>query len=281
MRTFRTPRSLNRFLEPYRRGRIGFVPTMGALHDGHLELVRRARRENDAVVVSIFVNPTQFGPREDFARYPRPFARDSRLLARERVHALFAPAVTEMYPHGYQTRVQVGPVAERLCGKSRPTHFSGVATVVTKLLSIVRPARLYLGQKDYQQVQVLRRVIADLNLGVAVRMVPTVREPDGLAMSSRNVFLTPAERAEAPGIYRALRRVQSAARAGVRRVPQLRRQLAADLSRLEGARIDYAEILDAETLAPVVELTPKRAAVAACAVFYSKARLIDNIVIRI
>lgn len=259
--------------------RIGFVPTMGALHAGHLELVRAARAENDRVVVSIFVNPIQFGPREDFSRYPRPFARDRRLLESVQADLLFAPSAKGLYPEGFQTRVAVGPVAAPLCGRSRPAHFAGVATVVLKLLNLVSPGRLYLGQKDYQQVLVVKRMVRDLDLPVEVRMVPTVREPDGLALSSRNVFLSPAERVEAAGIYRALKAVRGQAAKGVRDVAALRKGLRKGLFGLKRGRMDYAEILDAETLSPMVKLAPKSRAIAACAVFYPKARLIDNILI--
>jgi pantoate--beta-alanine ligase len=281
MKLCRTAQALKAETAAWRKKglRIGFVPTMGALHDGHLELVRRARAENDRVVASIFVNPIQFGPREDFSRYPRPFARDRRLLEAARADLLFSPEASELYPEGFQTRVSVGAVAAPLCGRSRPVHFSGVATVVLKLLQLVAPDRLYLGQKDYQQVLVVRRMVRDLDVPVDVRMVPTVREPDGLAMSSRNVFLSAAERTEAAGIYRALKAVRARAREGVRDVAALRKELQKSLSGLKRGRIDYAEILDAETLSPMVKLTPNSRAVAACAVFYPKARLIDNILI--
>lgn len=282
MKLSRTARNLKAAAASFRKKgeSVGFVPTMGALHEGHLALVRRAKAENDRVIASIFVNPTQFGPSEDFSRYPRPFLKDRTLLAKEKTDVLFAPDAAEMYPDGFQTRVTVDAVAKPLCGKSRPIHFAGVATVVLKLLEMVRPDRIYLGQKDYQQALVVRRMVEDLNVPVKVRMVPTVREPDGLALSSRNVFLAPEERREAPQIYRTLQAIQTLAKAGERDVNRLKNVLRKGLGQLKKGRVDYAEILDAETLSPVVKLALESRAVAACAVFYSKARLIDNILIR-
>ena len=184
---------------------VGVVLTMGALHRGHLALVEAARAENRHVVATIFVNPLQFGAREDLARYPRPFARDAALLAAAGVDLLFPPPVEELYPPGFATAIEVGGPAERLEGAARPGHFRGVATVVAKLLGLTAPTRAYFGQKDAQQIAVLRRMVADLDLPCELRTVPTVREPDGLALSSRNAYLGPAERAAAPALYRALR----------------------------------------------------------------------------
>ncbi|MCR4394819.1 MAG: pantoate--beta-alanine ligase, partial [Dehalococcoidales bacterium] len=188
-------------LKQYRynlKGTVGFVPTMGYLHEGHLSLVRRSRSENDYTVVSIFVNPTQFGPNEDFDRYPRDYPRDFALLEKENVDCVFLPPVKEMYPEGYSTWVDVYKVTERLEGAIRPGHFRGVATVVTKLFNIVQPDRAYFGQKDAQQCVVIKKMVADLNMNLEIVICPTVREPDGLAMSSRNVYLSPEERQQAP-----------------------------------------------------------------------------------
>ncbi len=195
---------------------VGVVLTMGALHRGHLALVEAARAENRHVVATIFVNPLQFGPREDLARYPRPFARDAALLAAAGVDLLFHPPVEELYPPGFATAIEVGGPAARLEGAARPGHFRGVATVVAKLLSLTSPTRAYFGQKDAQQLAVLRRMVADLDLPFELRTVPTVREPNGLALSSHNAYLGPAERAAAPALYRALRAAARAWRADTR-----------------------------------------------------------------
>src|SRR5437588_1156840 len=248
---------------------IGLVPTMGALHAGHLSLVDLARRENDVVVVSIFVNPIQFGAGEDFSRYPRDTARDEGLLHEAEVDAIYEPSTEVMYPIGASTRVHVGAVAEPLEGAARPGHFEGVATVVTKLFAAVEPDRAYFGQKDAQQVAVVKRLVADLDLGLEIRVVPTVREADGLALSSRNVYLTPDERRGAVALSLGLRAAAEAYAAGERRHNVLR---AALLSRLDAeplAQVEYAEIVDPETF-----LAPGRLAV--LAVRFGKTRLIDN-----
>lgn len=282
MKTVSSAASLARSLAPMRKkGRIGFVPTMGALHDGHLSLVRRALKENRSVVVSIFVNPLQFGPKEDLKRYPRPLSRDKRLLKKAGTHLLFTPSVGTLYPEGFQTEVKVRELSKGLCGRSRPAHFAGVATVVLKLLNLVRPDTLYLGRKDYQQYRIIERLVRDLALPVKVRPCPIVREKDGLAMSSRNVFLSPEERREAAGILRALERTSERARRGERSGPRLRSALAKDLRALKGARLDYAELVDAATLEPVVQLKVRRPALAAAAVYFSKTRLIDNRLIEV
>ena len=283
MQVLRRPGALSAAVERLkRRGTVGFVPTMGALHEGHLSLVRLAHRECDGVVASIFVNPTQFGPKEDLARYPRPFAKDRRLLARASTDILFAPSVADIYPRGFQTRVSVEKLAKPLCGRTRPVHFAGVATVVLKLLNLVRPDRLYLGQKDYQQWRLVEQMALDLDLPVKVRRAPIVREPDGLAMSSRNVFLSQAERTQAPALYRTLKEAAQRVREG-RRDP---RRLAADLKRFlkaeaPAARIDYLEIVDARTLENVLKLKKGKQIAVALAAYFSKARLIDNILIKV
>lgn len=245
------------------------VPTMGALHAGHMSLVEAARQENDVVVVSVFVNPIQFGPGEDFTRYPRDFARDERMLAEAEVDAIYRPSADSMYPPGASTRVRVGAVAEPLEGDSRPGHFEGVATVVTKLFGAVAPDRAYFGQKDAQQVAVVKRLAADLDLGVEVRVGPTVREPDGLALSSRNAYLSPDERKAAVALSAALRRAAEAWAAGEREPSRLRAHMAELLAGEPLVRLDYAEIVDPATFRP-----PGRLAVVAA--FVGKTRLIDN-----
>jgi pantoate--beta-alanine ligase len=253
---------------------------MGYLHEGHLSLVRRASEENDATVVSIFVNPLQFGPREDFKRYPRNLERDKRLLKEARTDFLFLPRVQDLYRPGFQTSVSVKDLGKPLCGRTRPTHFSGVATVVLKLLNLVRPDTIYLGQKDFQQCRVIEQMVDDLEMPVEVKMVPIIRERDGLAMSSRNIFLSPTERREAPFLYQALKRCKKMALSGCRDGRTLKRALRASLNKLREGRVDYAEIVDALTLSPVVKSKPGREALAALAVFYKKARLIDNLLIK-
>ncbi len=254
---------------------IGFVPTMGYLHDGHLALVRRARTENEIVVVSIFVNPLQFGPHEDYERYPRDLARDLALLAPEGVDLVFAPSVEEMYPPGFATSVVVsGPVAERLEGASRPGHFRGVATVVARLLNLVRPTRAYFGWKDAQQVLVIRRMVQDLALPVEIVPVPTVREADGLALSSRNVYLSPEERAAASAIPRALFAALERFQAGERNAEMLRRivreALASSL-----VRLDYVSVSDLERFEELEVVD--RPALLLVAAWVGTTRLIDNL----
>jgi len=255
--------------------RIGFVPTMGALHAGHAELIRVAKRHSDSVVVSVFVNPTQFGPNEDFARYPRTLDDDRRIAAEAGGELVFAPSATEMYPPNAVTVVEVPGLDAVLCGPRRPGHFQGVATVVLKLFNIVRPDVAVFGAKDAQQSIILRRMVADLNVPVEMVVAPTVREPDGLAMSSRNRYLSAAERAEAPKIYQALRAVQAKAVAGESNVRKLEEELLAAVAAIPGARVDYATILHHETLTPLTTLD--RPALAAVAVFLGTTRLIDNV----
>ena len=267
--------ALRRRLEPERRaGRsVGFVPTMGALHDGHLSLVRAARAECDVVVASVFVNPLQFAPGEDFEAYPRDLEGDRDLLRAEGADAVLAPARAELAPPELATTVRVAGVTEGLEGAHRPGHFDGVATIVTKLLHIVWPDRAYFGEKDYQQLVVVRRLVADLDLPVSVVGCPTVREPDGLAMSSRNAYLSPGERAQSLALSRALFAVREAwdGDADFARALLHRR-----LDGAPGVRLDYAEVCDPDTLEPLEGVTqgPARALVAA---HVGPARLIDNI----
>jgi pantoate--beta-alanine ligase len=260
-----------------RGARLGLVPTMGALHEGHLSLVRAAREKSDVVAASIFVNPTQFGPSEDFAKYPRALENDCALLEREGVKLVFAPSVEEMYPPGAVTWVVVEGLSERLCGKSRPGHFRGVTTVVAKLFHIVEPDLAFFGQKDAAQVAIIRRMVRDLNLPVTIEVCPIVREPNGLAISSRNAYLSPQERQSAPVLYRSLRRLQTRFESGERNSASLM-DTAGQVFGVEPAvRLDYIEVVDPETLEPETDVT-KRTLVAVAA-FIGQTRLIDNILL--
>jgi len=281
MKVVRTVSALRREVARARAqgARIGFVPTMGALHEGHLSLIRRARRETDYVVVSIFVNPTQFGPGEDYDRYPRTFADDRRAAAEAGTDLIFAPTVSEMYPEGFSTYVEVtGGLTAGLCGRSRPGFFRGVATVVTKLFNQVQPDVAYFGQKDPQQAVVVKRMVRDLDLPVRIVVCPIVREPDGLALSSRNRYLSPEERRQATVLYQALRRAEELFAAGVRETARLKRSLRAVIRKAPAARIDYVEVVDAETMEPLRVID--RPALVALAVFIGQTRLIDNTVLR-
>jgi pantoate--beta-alanine ligase len=256
---------------------VGLVPTMGALHAGHLALVRAAKAQSDVVVVSIFVNPLQFGPSEDLAKYPRNFERDRELLQREGVDFIFAPSVEEMYPPGAITYVTVEGLTDKLCGRSRPGHFRGVTTVVSKLFNIVEPERAFFGQKDAAQATVIRRMVRDLNIPVQVVVCPIVREPDGLAMSSRNAYLDPSQRESALVLYRALMAAQESFARGERNVKALLEAGRNAFAQEPSVRLDYFEIVDRETLDPVDDLT--RGALVAVAASVDKTRLIDNIVL--
>ena len=248
---------------------IGLVPTMGALHAGHMRLVETARADNDLVVVSLFVNPLQFGPNEDLDRYPRDWDRDRRMLMEAEVDAVYRPSVQAMYPPEAATRVNVGGVSEGLEGAARPGHFQGVATVVTKLLAAVEPDRAYFGQKDAQQVAVVKRLVADLDLGVDIRVVPTVREPDGLALSSRNVYLDPDERRAATTLGVSLRDAAEAYAAGEHDPGRLRARIVARLALEPLVQPDYVELVDAATF-------QKPGTLAVIAARVGKTRLIDN-----
>ena len=254
--------------------RIAFVPTMGFLHRGHLCLVRDAKARGDRVVVSIFVNPTQFGPDEDFSDYPRDFERDCELLEKGGVDVLFHPSVAEMYPQGAQTRVEVEKLTLPLCGAFRPGHFRGVATVVAKLFNIVLPHVAVFGEKDYQQLQVIRRLVRDLTMGVEIIGHPIVREPDGLAMSSRNAYLTEAERTAAVCLSRALCKADRLFKRGERSADTLVRNALAELEKDPLVRVEYVKLCDAETLDEIERIDDP--AVLALAVRIGKARLIDN-----
>lgn len=256
---------------------IGFVPTMGYLHKGHLSLVQKAKEENDIVVVSIFVNPTQFGPNEDYNRYPRDLERDLRLLNPFNVDYIFNPSVEEMYPAYYSVYVDETEMSKYLCGARRPGHFRGVCTVVTKLFNIVRPTRAYFGQKDAQQFRILRRMVENLNMDVEMVEMPIVREPDGLAMSSRNVYLSDEERREAPRLYKSLLEAKRLIDGGERDVQKIKDAMQRVLNH-PLLKIDYIEVVDEKRLIPVDRIEGD--VIVAIAVFFGKARLIDNVIIR-
>jgi pantoate--beta-alanine ligase len=264
--------------------RLGLVPTMGALHEGHLSLMRAARASCDLVAASIFVNPTQFGPNEDLAKYPRSFDRDRELLEREGVDILFAPTVEEIYPSGAVTWVTVEELSSKLDGRSRPGHFRGVTTVVAKLFHIVEPDAAFFGQKDAAQVAVIRHMVRDLHLPVEIVVGPIVREPDGLAMSSRNVYLDPKQRQQGLALYRSLMRVKQMADAGERNSIKLaeagraefaKAELAKEIGKESSVRLDYFEIVNPDTLDPVDDVS--HGALVAVAAFVGSTRLIDNL----
>ncbi len=257
--------------------KIGLVPTMGFFHEGHLALMRYARPRCDRLVVSLFVNPIQFGPKEDFREYPRDLERDAALAEKEGVDVLFTPTAEDMYPAGFQTYVEVTELSQPLCGARRPGHFRGVATVVLKLFNIVQPHLAVFGLKDYQQYLVIRQMVRDLNLPIEIVGHPIVREKDGLAMSSRNVYLTPEERQVATCLYKALQQAQKRVSEGQRDASALAKELQDFITQHPFTRIDYIEFRHPETLAPVEEITGPT--LLALAVFVGKARLIDNAII--
>lgn len=257
---------------------IGLVPTMGALHAGHMALVERARKECLPVYASIFLNPTQFGPHEDLSKYPRPLEADAEKLTNAHVDALFLPSSEEMYPHGFSTYVHVEGISERLEGKSRPGHFFGVSTVVLKLFEIVQPHFAYFGRKDAQQARIIHKMVHDLNLDVELVICPTVREPDGLALSSRNAYLDAQERKAATVLHRALQAAERQLSSGVRDTLELQGAMREVLDKEPLARVDYVEIVDAATFEPVVRVG--RRSYALLAVRIGSTRLIDNMLIR-
>jgi len=257
--------------------RLGFAPTMGALHEGHLSLVRTARAQSDAVAVSIFVNPTQFGPNEDFSNYPRTLERDRELLEKEGVDLLFAPSAEDMYPKSSVTWVEIPELSQKLCGRSRPGHFRGVTTVVSKLFHIVEPDLAFFGQKDAAQVAVIRRMVRDLNFPIEIVVCPIVREPDGLAMSSRNVYLSPQERKSALALHHSLTAIKAQFDLGERKAAHLTQMGKQVLADEPGVQVDYLEIVDPDTLDPMEELN--RPTLVAVAGFVGKTRLIDNVVL--
>jgi len=259
------------------KGSVGFVPTMGYLHEGHLTLVRRSRAANDHTVVSIFVNPTQFGPNEDFERYPRDYTRDFALLEREQTDFVYLPTPTQMYPESYNTWVEVNKVTDRLEGAIRPGHFRGVATVVNKLFNIVQPTRAYFGQKDAQQCVVIRKMVIDLNMNLEMIIVPTVREADGLALSSRNVYLSPEERQEAPVLNQSLELAKKLWLEGERDSAKIRLAMVDLIKQAQLGKIEYISIADALTLRELEKAEPP--VVISMAVKFGKTRLIDNILL--
>ena len=282
MRLFTEIKPLKAYIaEQKREGKtIGFVPTMGYLHEGHLTLVRSAKKQADIVIVSIFVNPLQFGPKEDFSRYPRDLERDLALLQEEGVNCVFAPTAEEMYPEGFSTFVEVsGELTEVMCGKSRPGHFKGVATVVTKLFNIVTPDLAFFGQKDAQQLFIIEKLVRDLNLNVEIVRVPTRREEDGLAMSSRNTYLSPEERKAATILYRALKRGEELVLTGERNPEKLKLILEEYIKTEQRAHIDYVEVRSVPDLKPMAKIQGKF--IIALAVYIGKTRLIDNFILEV
>jgi len=257
--------------------RVGFVPTMGALHEGHLSLVRSAKAQCDVVAASIFVNPTQFGPNEDFSKYPRAFERDRELFAKEGVELLFAPAVEEMYPAGAVTYVTVEGMSERLCGKSRPGHFRGVTTVVCKLFNIVEPDIAFFGQKDAAQVAIIRRMVRDLDIPVEIAVCPIVREADGLAMSSRNTYLDLQQRKAALVLYRSLQKVKREFESGESNAAKLAEQGRKLFALEPSVRLDYLEIVEPDNLEALDNI--ESSALVAVAAFLGATRLIDNFIL--
>ena len=279
MRTISSVCEMQEFSEQARKEgkRIGFVPTMGYLHEGHCALVRKAGELAQVVVVSIFVNPMQFGPKEDLSRYPRDFERDSGLLEREGTDIIFAPSGEEMYPKGFTTLVQVRELEDHLCGETRKGHFVGVATVVAKLFNIVKPHFAVFGQKDFQQLAIIERMVRDLNMDLTIVPFPTVREEGGLAMSSRNIYLSPGEREKALLIYASITRLQTLVRSGERKATLLKEEARRILNSKEGIAIEYAGIYDPETLTGIESIDQK--ALYAAAVRIGNTRLIDNIIL--
>jgi len=260
-------------------GDIGFVPTMGFLHGGHLSLVDLARSDCGASAVSIFVNPTQFGPHEDLSRYPRDLPRDLDLLQQVGTDLVFIPDDSELYPPGFSSRVEVGAIGDVLEGAIRPGHFSGVATIVTKLLNIVQPTRAYFGQKDAQQSIIIRKIVRDLDVPVEINVGPTLRETDGLAMSSRNVYLTQSQRANAPILYKALSAARDAFQSGVRDAALLRTKMKTALSKAEVTSVDYVSVANLATLQEMDHID--QSVLISLAVRFGSTRLIDNMVLEV
>jgi pantoate--beta-alanine ligase len=280
MKTIVSPFEVHRLIRKWRQTQktIGFVPTMGAIHEGHLELVRACRKQNKITVVSIYVNPLQFGPNEDFNQYPRMLKKDLELLQKEKVQLVYTPNNREMYPRGYSTEIKVkGPLVESLCAPYRPGHFDGVATVVVKLLGAVQPDRLYLGQKDAQQLVILKRVVQDLDLAVETVGCPIVREHDGLAMSSRNLKLTLEGRKIAPVLYKALKVGKSIVDLGETSSEKVLSEIKKVIADERKVKIQYLEAVNAENLEPASEIKP--GTLIALAAYLDNVRLIDNIVI--
>ena len=281
MQIVKTIKDLRQIIHSLRQKgkKIGFVPTMGYFHEGHLSLMRQAKKECDICVVSIYVNPKQFDRKEDLKHYPRDIKRDATMIAKENVDILFIPSDNDLYPNCYLTYIDVERISNTLCGKYRPGHFRGVATIVAKLLNMVQPDVMYLGQKDAQQVVVLKRMTEDLNLPVSIRVVPTAREKDGLAMSSRNVHLGTQERSGAPVLYRALKDAAIRVQAGERSAGKIAAIIQRTITKHSVGKVQYVACVDAETLEPLRLLKGK--VLIALSVFFGKTRLIDNVIILI
>ncbi len=258
---------------------ISFVPTMGYFHQGHLSLIRQARKDGDVLIISIFVNPTQFGVGEDYKRYPRDLERDKKLAEQEKVDILFVPSSKEMYPEGYHTFVEVEKLGQPLCGRSRPGHFRGVATVVAKLLNIVSPHIAYFGGKDAQQALLIKRMVNDLNMNLEIKVLPIIREKDGLALSSRNAYLNPDERQVAPVLYKSLQAAQRMLNSGERDSQKVIQRAEEMIKREKLARIDYISIVDGETLEDRERIGGKT--LLALAVWIGRTRLIDNLLFEV
>jgi len=261
--------------------RVGVVPTMGYLHDGHIALIREARRENDIVVLTIFVNPAQFAPNEDFERYPRDIARDRKIAEEENVDYVFNPSVDDIYPEGYSTYIDVEGVSELLEGEWRPGHFRGVATVVMKLFQITLPDTAYFGQKDAQQFMVIKKMVSDLHMPVSIKHVPTVRESNGLAMSSRNAYLTPGERKDAAILFKSLQDARVRIEQGERSRQVLVEKIKNTINTIDNVSIDYVELVDPATFRSIEQLENSREYCIALAVRIGKTRLIDNIFVKV
>ncbi len=280
MKIINDPKKMQKIVDELRlKGSVGFVPTMGYLHEGHLSLVRNSKNENDFTIVSIFVNPTQFGPNEDLESYPRDIDRDCKLLDNLDVDYLFNPKVEDMYPKNFSTFITPEGLVNVLCGARRPGHFRGVTTIVTKLFNIIKPHRAYFGQKDAQQFFVLNRMVRDLNFDIELRMIPIVREEDGLAMSSRNIYLTPEQRKDASLLFKSLNLAKKLIENGERDPNIIVSKMEELINSSEYSRIDYIEIRDTENLENVDII--KGEVLIALAVYFGRARLIDNMILKV
>ena len=280
MRIFKSAKSIQNHMMVLKKSgaKIGFVPTMGYLHEGHLSLIRRARKDNNVVVLSIFVNPAQFGPNEDYKRYPRNFKMDLKFARNEGVDIVYCPGVSEMYPEDYYTYVNVEVLSDVLCGKFRPGHFKGVATVCTKLFNIIQPDVVYMGQKDAQQAVILKQMVKNLNMPLKIKVLPIIREQDGLALSSRNKYLSEDEKKQALIIYRSLRTAEFLFKNGVKNAGKIKNKVKNILLKMPKISIEYIEIVDLNLLNPVVEI--KKSSLLAVAVWIKEVRLIDNIILK-
>jgi len=279
MRVVKSPREISRILDRLKRGgrKIGLVPTMGCLHEGHFSLIRRAKKENDKVVVSIFVNPKQFAPKEDYKKYPRDLRRDAVLARRAGCDIIFCPGQADMYPDGYAAYVAVRNLSSRMCGISRPTHFEGVSTVCAKLFNIIRPDTAYFGQKDFQQALIIKRMVEDLNMGFKVKVLPIIRQKSGLAMSSRNKYLKPHEKKNAAVIFQSLMKAKGLIKAGARDASKIKAVMRRMILGRPGIRIDYIAIADPCTLVEKKRIDSN--VLIALAVWVGRTRLIDNILV--